>query len=101
MLCEDPMRSIKSKPISLLRSLAIVAPDASSSQNFTQSFAVVFSLSRIKFHIFTCLSFNSLKLLPRRMTLKLLETFLKSGFGRSQLKKALQNRLKQLNYKLL
>jgi len=29
------------------------------------------------------------------------ETFLKSGFGRSQLKKALQNRLKQLNYKLL
>jgi len=29
------------------------------------------------------------------------EIFLKSGFGRSQLKKALQNRLKQLNYKHL
>jgi putative endonuclease len=29
------------------------------------------------------------------------EKFLKSGFGRSQLKKALQNRLKQLNYKHL
>ncbi|KKQ98795.1 MAG: hypothetical protein UT24_C0001G0076 [Candidatus Woesebacteria bacterium GW2011_GWB1_39_12] len=27
------------------------------------------------------------------------EKFLKSGFGRSQLKKALQNKLKQLNYK--
>lgn len=29
------------------------------------------------------------------------EKFLKSGFGRSQMKKALQNRLKQLNYKHL
>ncbi len=29
------------------------------------------------------------------------ERFLKSGFGRSQLKKALQNKLKQLNYKFL
>ena len=29
------------------------------------------------------------------------EKFLKSGFGRSQLKKALQNRLRQLNYKHL
>ena len=29
------------------------------------------------------------------------EKFLKSGFGRSQLKKALQNKLKQLNYKHL
>ena len=29
------------------------------------------------------------------------ERFLKSGFGRSQLKKALQNRLKQLGYKHL
>lgn len=29
------------------------------------------------------------------------EIFLKSGFGRSQLKKSLQNRLKQLNYKYL
>jgi len=29
------------------------------------------------------------------------EKFLKSGFGRSQIKKALQNRLKQLNYKHL
>lgn len=29
------------------------------------------------------------------------EKFLKSGFGRNQLKKALQNKLKELNYKYL
>jgi len=32
---------------------------------------------------------------------KVRERFLKSGFGRSQLKKALQNKLRQLNYKYI
>jgi len=32
---------------------------------------------------------------------KMRERFLKSGFGRSQLKKALQNKLKELGYKHL
>lgn len=36
-----------------------------------------------------------------KLDAKAREEFLKSGFGRSQLKKALQNKLKELDYKYL